>query len=183
MEPLLLDIPSELTTARLRLRVPRPGDGATVTPLVRASLAELKPWMPWATDGYAERDGEVWSRRMAGRFLLRQEVPFLIYDGERHVGNVGLFDFRWDVPQCEVGYWLGTPFVGRGYMAEAVRAVVDLAFATVGVRRVVLQCNAANGRSRRTAERAGFSLEGVRRQCERDPAGELADACLYAVVR
>ncbi len=74
MEPLLIDVPTEIATARLRLRVPRAGDGAAVTPLVRASLAELKPWMPSANDGYDDDAGEAWCRRAAGQFLLRQTL-------------------------------------------------------------------------------------------------------------
>ena len=182
MDPLLLDIPTEIATDRLRLWVPRAGDGAAVTPLVRASLAELKPWMRWATDGYAEADGEVWARRSAGNFLLRQHLTYLITADGACVGTVGLHDLRWDASECEVGYWLGTAFMGRGYMTEAVRAVVDLATGTLGAARVVLQADAANGRSRRVAERCGFTLEGTFRRQRRDTAGELADWCVYALV-
>ena len=48
--PILLDIPQELTGERLVLRVPRAGDSVMVWPSVRDSLKELKIWMPWATD-------------------------------------------------------------------------------------------------------------------------------------
>ena len=172
MEPLLLDVPTEITTARLRLRVPRAGDGAVVTPTVRAALPELKRWMPWATDAYDAAAGEVWFRRAAGLFLLRQEVQFLIFDaGGRHLGNAGLFAFRWDVGECEVGYWLGTPHVGRGYMTEVVAALVGLAAGSLNVGRVVLRADPANGRSRRVAERCGFAL---------DPALSTAAERVYA---
>ena len=75
-DPLLIDLPEELFSSRLRLRVPRAGDGAMVFASVRDSLAELKPWMPWAKDAYSVEDGETWCRKSAaesiGVFAFRQ---------------------------------------------------------------------------------------------------------------
>ena len=184
MEPLLLDMPTEIATDRLRLRVPRAGDGAVVAPTVLASLPQLKPWLPWATDAYDGTSAELWARRAAGQFLLRQQFQFLIFTAAgEHVGNVGLFNLRWDVPEGEIGYWLGTPFVGRGYMAEAVAAVVAMAFDALSAERVVIRCEAVNGRSRRVAERCGFALDGTLRRWGRDTAGRLGDECVYSKLR
>jgi hypothetical protein len=58
VEPLMLDFPPEITTERLLLRAPRFGDGKRVCATVRSSLAELKPWMIWATDAYGPTEGE-----------------------------------------------------------------------------------------------------------------------------
>ena len=66
--PLLLDLPHELSTDRLALRSPRAGDGAIVCPSVRESLAELKTWMPWATDDYNVQNAEEWCRKGGRRF-------------------------------------------------------------------------------------------------------------------
>lgn len=187
MEPLLLDIPTELTTGRLRLRAPRAGDSSMIFPLVRQSLAELKPWMPWATDDYDLPACETWVRRAAGEFGPRKQLQFLIFaeadDGPQYVGTVGAHEFRWDVIEAEIGYWLGTPFVGRGYMTEAVAALAAmLTGPAVGASRLVVQADAANTRSRRVAERCGFTLEATFRHHRRNPAGQLADGCLYALV-
>ena len=126
----------------------------------------------------------MWARRAAGQFLLRQQFQFLIFTAAgEHVGNVGLFNLRWDVPEAEIGYWLGTPFVGRGYMAEAVAAVVAMAFDALSTERVVIRCEAVNGRSRRVAERCGFALDGTLRRWGRDTAGRLSDECVYSKLR
>ncbi len=98
-------------------------------------------------------------------------------------GVVGLVNARWDVPEVEVGYWMGTPFVGRGYMTEATAAVVAMALADLAAERVVIKCEAANGRSRRAAERCGFDLDGTLRHAGRDTAGRLSDECVYARLR
>lgn len=107
----------------------------------------------------------------------------LMFDAAgRHVGQLGAFRFDWAVPSCEVKYWLGTLHVARGLMSEAVAAVTAVAEGTLGFARVELLIDAANGRSRRVAERCGYALEGVRRRCRRDTAGALADQCVYARV-
>ena len=49
MDPLLIDVPERIETERLVLRAPRAGDGADAsTRPIRASHAELAPWLPWA---------------------------------------------------------------------------------------------------------------------------------------
>ena len=70
-DPMMLDVPPELRSGRLLLR-PRFGDGGTVCRTVLASMAEVKAWMPWATDAYGPRDAELWCRRSAIRFLARK---------------------------------------------------------------------------------------------------------------
>ena len=126
----------------------------------------------------------MWCRRAAGEFLLRRQLQFLMFNTEgEYLGNVGMFAFAWDVPECEIGYWLGTPFVGRGYVTEAVGAMKRLAFDTLAANRIVLRSDRENGRSRRVAERCGFGLEGTFHRCRREGAGELRDECVYALVR
>lgn len=184
MNPLLLDIPGELASDRLVLRSPRAGDGAIVTPSVRKSLAELKLWMPWATDDYNEQSGEEWCRKAAGDFLSRKQFQFLIFlrqSGEQ-VGNIGAFDFDWDVPNCEIGYWLRTAHTGHGYMTEAVDVLVKMLKATLGARRVQIRTDAENARSRRVAELAGFQLEGVLRNDCVAVGGRLRNTCVFSVI-
>ena len=48
MDPILHDIPLSFTSERLTIRCPQPGDGAALNAAVLESLAELRPWLPWA---------------------------------------------------------------------------------------------------------------------------------------
>ena len=52
----------------------------------------------------------------------------------------------------------------RGYGTEATLLVRDFAFGPLGLRRLTLEVAASNARARRVYERAGFVVEGVRRQ-------------------
>jgi RimJ/RimL family protein N-acetyltransferase len=184
IQPLRLEIPAEITTERLILRCPRISDGATMIEAVRASLAELQRWLPWATDDYDVQSAEDWCRRAAAKFLTREEAPYLMFDRntDRHVGGISCFAQGWSVPKFEIGYWLAPADSGRGLMTEAVVAVTRMAFESFQARRIEIRCDVENHRSRRVAERAGYQLEGtLRNECRTND--QLRNTCVYAVVK
>jgi len=182
MNPILLDIPTELFTQRLHLRIPQPGDGAVVFNTVRGSLPELKKWMPWATDLYSLDNAEEWVRRAASQFHSRQQLGFVIFDREtnEHVGNTSAFDFDWNVPKAEIGYWLSTPHCGKGLMTEAVIAVTNLLLDNCKLHRVQICADARNTKTCAVAQRAGYQCEGTLRNDRRDPHGQLTHTRLFA---
>src|SRR3954467_15427426 len=147
---LLLDVPEQIQSNRLLLRCPRGGDGETIFPSVQESRAELKPWMPWATDDYDVTGAEEWCRTSAGKFILREHLHFLIFrkdpDGGvgAHLGNIGAFKFNWTVPSCEIGYWLRTSQTGKGYMTEAVNALSAMCFEQLKMSRIEITCDDTN---------------------------------------
>lgn len=181
MNPLLLDIPEEIESERLLLRVPRAGDGALVNASVRESFEQLKRWMPWAQEIPTVEDSEEFARRGRIKFMAREELPLLIFlrETSTHIGNMGLHDIDWKVPAFEIGYWLHSAHNGKGYMTEAVGAITGFAFKTLNAARVQIRMDDQNQRSYRVAERAGFQLECVRRCDARDVAGALRDTRVY----
>jgi RimJ/RimL family protein N-acetyltransferase len=186
-DPILMDLPSELVTERLLLRVPRAGDGARLNAAVVESAAELAPWMPWAEPTPKVEQTEQWARQTAARFLSREQIHFSLYlkgpnESDTCIGGCGLNKLDWHVPMGEFGYWLRTSHVGRGLMSEAVAELVRFAFDVLKLRRLQLRCDVKNPRSAAVAQRAGFTLEGVLRNEARDHRGELRDTCLYARV-
>lgn len=63
-----------------------------------------------------------------------------------------------------LGYWMGAPYRGRGYMTEAARAIVRHGFETLNLNRVESACFAMNLASARVLENAGLAPEGRKRQ-------------------
>lgn len=61
--------------------------------------------------------------------------------------------------QAEIGWVFDPAFHGRGYATEAVREVIRLAFAELGLRRVEAYCFAENEPSWRLMERVGMRRE------------------------
>jgi RimJ/RimL family protein N-acetyltransferase len=65
----------------------------------------------------------------------------------------------------EIGHiWIGAALQRTPAATEALALLVRHAFDALGNRRLEWKCDAANARSRRTAERLGFEFEGVFRQ-------------------
>ncbi|MDH2415858.1 GNAT family protein [Nocardioides sp. CER19] len=114
-----------------------------------------------------ERDGTV-----VGDTMIRIEDAYAQHEiAERARGT-----------QAELGWTLDPAYGGRGYATEAVRALVDLCFGPLGLRRVVALCFADNEPSWRLMERLGMRREQhlVRESLHR--SGEWVDAYGYALL-
>jgi len=185
--PVLRDLPDALTTERLQLRCPRPGDGVVVHDAVVETLPDLRAWgasLPWAMAEPSVEASETFCREMQADWLLRRSFALLMFrrsDGH-FVGTVGLHHVDWSVPKCESGYWCRSSLQGQGLMTEALRALADWALDDLGMQRIDVWTDAANSASRALCERAGFELEGVLRQERVDPDGMLRDTCVYALL-
>ena len=170
MDPLLIEVPERIETERLLLRRAQPGDGPAVCAAVRASLEELRPWMPWAQAETSEDVSETHVRRMCANFSLRLDLAYFTFDraldsGEAGVvGAIGLHRIDWTVPRFEIGYWRRSGLAGRGFVSEAVRALSRMAFDRLSAQRVEIRMDDRNAASARVAERAGFTFEGLLRR-------------------
>ena len=87
--------------------------------------------------------------------------------------------------KCDLGYVLARAYWGQGVVAEAGRAVVDLALADPGVYRVWAVCDVDNRASVRVMEKLGMQREGVLRRWVVHPniSPEPRDSLCYARVR
>ena len=59
--------------------------------------------------------------------------------------------------ECELGYWLGKPFWGRGYMPEAARALLERGFTELGMTTIWCGYYDGNVKSKRVQEKLGFA--------------------------
>ena len=185
IEPLLIDLPSSITTERLVLRTPQAGDGARLLPALLESLPQLRRFLaslPWVAGEQTPESAERWCRNAQANFLARKDIPFLIFERESGelLGACGLHRTEWETPKTEVGYWIRSSRAGKGYVTEAVNGLCGYAFAQLMAVRVELVVDEDNGPSRRVAERCGFALEGTLRSERRAPDGTLRNTCIYA---
>lgn len=61
--------------------------------------------------------------------------------------------------ECELGYWLGKPFWGRGIMPEAVNEILRHAFEDLSMQKVWVGYYEGNTKSRRVQEKCGFRYQ------------------------
>ncbi|MBR3246991.1 MAG: GNAT family N-acetyltransferase [Clostridiales bacterium] len=62
--------------------------------------------------------------------------------------------------ECELGFWLGKPFWGRGIMPEASRELLRHAFEDLGMKKVWCGYYDGNSKSMRAQEKIGFAFQG-----------------------
>lgn len=184
--PILFDIPDSFESERLVLRAPRPGDGEALNAAVIESLAELRPWMPWAMQAPTLADSEEYVRRSAVKYAAREDLLLLLWCKATGalIGGSGMHRIDWEVPAVEIGYWVRTSRAGQGYITEAVNAITTFAFDVIGAHRVEIRCDERNERSAAVARRAGFELEGIlRNEARQHLSLELRNTMVFAKVR
>ncbi|MEU6100357.1 GNAT family N-acetyltransferase [Streptomyces flaveolus] len=97
------------------------------------------------------------------------------------LGEVVLYEWDPANRSCTFRTLIGPRGRGRGVGTEATRLIVGHAFGQLGLHRVQLDVYGNNHRALRVYEKAGFVVEGVRREAAwRD--GEWVDEVLMAVL-
>ncbi|WP_409273876.1 GNAT family N-acetyltransferase [Neobacillus sp. SCS-31] len=184
MVPILKEFPSEFETKRLLIRLPKPGDGKAVFEAIKASVQELKPWMPFAKIEQTEEDVEANIREAYAKFIKREDLRLLVFDKQSGalIGSSGLHRIDWSVPKFEIGYWIDSRYSGNGFMTEAVQGIVDFAISQLSAKRIEIRCDSRNVKSRAIPERLGFKLEGILRNDVLSVDGELRDTCVFAKI-
>jgi ribosomal-protein-serine acetyltransferase len=182
MKPILLDFPHQIETERLLLRLPKPGDGQEVNEAIRSSIKELQLWMPFAQKVPEVEETESNIREAHAKFLTRENLRLHIYHKEQgyFIGSTGLHYIDWDVPKFEIGYWIKTSESKKGYVTEAIKALAQFAFQELKAKRLEIECDSRNERSRKVAERLGFTLEGILKNDAKGFDGSLRNTCIYA---
>lgn len=84
--------------------------------------------------------------------------------------------------EAELGWVLDPAHTGRGYATEAIRAVIDVCFGPLGLRRVHAGCFAHNEPSWRLMERLGMRREEFSRKTALHRSGEWLDGMNYGVL-
>jgi [ribosomal protein S5]-alanine N-acetyltransferase len=108
---------------------------------------------------------------------------YAIATPQEAIGGIGI-TINKDVHRltAELGYWLGEPFWGKGYMTESVLKFTDAMFNQFGLVRIYAEPYAFNAASAHVLEKAGFILEG-RMACSVIKDGKIGDQLLYAKVK
>lgn len=123
-------IPSRLATERLALRPLEMADARPMTPLAddpgvsRMTTAIPNPFPREAAEGFIARMQTADPTRHRAFAVERHDGVFM--------GVLGLHPS--DGLATELGYWLGRPFWGAGYMTEAVTAALNWARESWGRR-------------------------------------------------
>lgn len=185
-----------LHTERLTLRELRPDEDTAAAFLLYSDVevtrymgkaphtdpAQTREYLDRNAQLFPEREGFKWAITLnaqeAGATGASRADPALV---GRFIGSCGHWRLMKEHLRSEIGYDLLPACWGRGYMAEALRAVLRFGFEELGLHSVEAQIDPDNAPSRRVLERAGFRQEGLQRENFRF-AGRFSDTGLYALL-
>jgi RimJ/RimL family protein N-acetyltransferase len=157
-------VPIALTTDRLRLRPLGPGDAEAV--YAACQDPEIPRWTtvpsPYTREHAADFTGRIcpegWRDDVLYNFgAFSLDTGALVSS----MGLVRLGQLAAPDHQAELGYWTVKGQRGKGYTAEAARAVCSWAFEGLGVERIEWYAEAGNEGSRAVALKVGFVMEGT----------------------
>ena len=99
------------------------------------------------------------------------------------IGSAGFWRLIKPHFRAEVGYELAPEWWGQGVMTEALSAVLDFAFASMGLHSVEAQIHPDNSGSRRVLEKLGFVQEGYFRENFYDPVeAQFTDTAVFSLL-
>ncbi|KAG5927222.1 hypothetical protein E4U42_002451, partial [Claviceps africana] len=111
--PMTPNPPEQLQQGDLHLRRWQASDAPALEAAASSSLAELTPWMPWATQGYGATQAQQFLAQTKTWWEAGDAYDYaLLLDGQPS-GSFGLMRGD-DADTLEMGYWLATRATGRG---------------------------------------------------------------------
>jgi RimJ/RimL family protein N-acetyltransferase len=133
---------------------------------------------------YTEQDARTHvERTVPQRWARGAEAVFAIADaGNAYAGSVDLRIAPGDPGVAEVGFVVSPGSRGRGHAGAAVREICRWGFAELGLSRIEWRAEVGNDASRRVAEKAGFTMEGLLRRALRGD-GERRDCWVGSLVK
>ncbi|MGB3205642.1 MAG: GNAT family N-acetyltransferase [Crinalium sp.] len=82
----------------------------------------------------------------------------------KFIGTCGFGELQLIDARAELGYALSRKYWGKGYMTEAVTAVINFGFSNMPLNRIEARCEPENIASLRVLEKVGMKYEGLLRQ-------------------
>lgn len=118
-----------------------------------------------------------------GAFIGQEGIwAVTLKDTQQLIASIGIVpDPKRENPQVRMlGYWLDEPYWGKGYMSEAVQAVLNYGFNELQLSLITANCYPHNKRSQQVLKRNGFIYEGTLHQAELTYNGNIYDhECYY----
>ncbi len=120
--------------------------------------------------GWPPHTSAEYSRDIIRKFLSKPENYAIVWkETGLPIGSISLHfgdstDLTDKEDECELGYWLGVPYWGRGIMPEAAEEMLRHAFEDLGVKKVWAGYYDGNDKSRRVQEKCGFRYQWTSEQ-------------------
>lgn len=168
------------------LRVPQMADFSAWAQLRAQSRAFLTPFEPlWTLDDLTKHAFRNRLRRYGRDIKGDISYPYFIFRKSDNVllGGITLSNIRRGVAQSGMaGYWIGAPYARKGYMTNALNAMITHAFDALSLHRLEASCLPYNQASIALLEKCGFEREGYASSYLKID-GKWQDHLLFAIIK
>lgn len=158
-------------------------DAPSLYATVRESIRELSYWMPWCPLDYSLQHSEQWVQHCEAVWQDQSEFPLGIFElaSGKVIGATGVNQLNQLYKIGNLGYWVGTPFTGRGVARTAASMAADIGFNDLGMTRLEIVVLTHNLASQRVAEAVGARKECIARN-RLYFQGRPSDAVVYSLI-
>lgn len=161
-----------LETERLLLRRWEESDAEDLYAYARDP--DVGPSAGWSPNKSPQESREIIKTVLSGR----ECYAVCLKETGRPVGCIELkLNGRTDLTdrddECELGFWIGKPFWGRGLIPEAARELLRRAFEALGMRKVWCAYYDGNEKSKRAQEKIGFRYQWTTERVDVPLLGEV----------
>lgn len=104
----------------------------------------------------------------------------VLKDTKKMIGTVELHTYTKEF-KAELGYTISPAYWGKGYAAEASRAVISWGFHQLDLKRIECSAFTTNEQSQRVCEKLGLTFEGIRRKGYQLYDKTIHDLSCYAI--
>jgi RimJ/RimL family protein N-acetyltransferase len=133
---------------------------------VLETIPEGYPWLPWCHPGYTKKEAQGWIAMQPDFWNAGIEYGFLITDEDtgKILGGVGINSIHHLHRFAFLGYWVRSSCVRQGIASTAARQAAAFGFRSLQLNRIEILMAVDNIASRRAAEKAGATYEGIARK-------------------
>lgn len=172
---------TSLATERLLLRALKPADAEAIFAMF-SDPEVVRYWSstPWTDMNQAREYIASAEQDLLSGSALRFGIE--VAATGQLAGQIVLHHFDSGNRRCEVGYALAPAHWRKGYLTEALRAMLDYGFTALQLNRVEADIDPRNVASAKPLERLGFRQEGLLRE-RWIVGGEICDTAFYGLLK
>lgn len=156
-------------------------------PLTSADMDDCYLYSAWPSTGWKPHGSPAETKHLMETMFIGKEGVWgiVLRETDQLVGSIGLLrDYKRDNDRARsLGYAIDEDCWGKGYMPEAVRAVLEHGFRKQSLELISAYTYPWNTRSKRVLEKCGFRYEGTLRCAEKLYDGSMHDSDCYALLK
>ncbi len=124
------------------------------------------------------------TKTVIANYFVKEPIGKYAIELKESKKMVGAIEFRVDEwnKSGDLGFTLNRHYWGNGYMTEAGKLIVGLAFDVLGLERVFAAHEVTNSASGKVLSRLGMKCEGILRK-DQKIKGQLVDSVHYSILK